>query len=515
MASYASCVVSHILLLAATTAALRVSSRSAQPGPPNAWITSQDDDHRLSDTHDVLDDDDDDELKESPQRAHRRMLGGPHFDEQKNIYIATEDSIRKFTPARQVSWTYRSASGPLLGSPSLLDHKLYGSTRDGHVFALDLDTGEELWSEKQAESVEQDTPYVQANNGVVVTGVDRSTEGGNTQVIGLNATDGHKLWSFKPEASVANVMALFPDEESTMFMDYTGGVYRLGLKTGELLWHTPAASSISLPISELDPSGGMALGHQGDVYVCSNPDRGVGALRKLRVSDGHPLWDVDLPQPCNSWPVVSNDDDTLVVLQKNVTEKLPRMSFVNQPHETDNLRTYRLVPTIAMPEESHAELVAFSTEDGQVLWHHELPPLPHPRQTADEEDGFANDDNVPPWCRPSDWEAPTVGENGTIQVGRPNGDMYQYNPSQNTSSQSRIQLRLQQRKQVNDDLPVAPGSEMPVAPGAEMMMDEICAPNPQGGLPELPPETPGKKDDWKKWIKWVLAWGGWLAWLTG
>merc|ERR1719487_1247494 len=74
------------------------------------------------------------------------------------------------------------------------------------------------------------------------------------------------------------------------------------------------------PSSDSFSDGGLILGPDGSAYTCSNPphmfgnEGEKGALRKYRLSDGKMLWDKELPYPCNSWPAVSADDKTVVVV---------------------------------------------------------------------------------------------------------------------------------------------------------------------------------------------------------
>merc|ERR1719414_922435 len=55
-------------------------------------------------------------------------------------------------------------------------------------------------------------------------------------VRGLNATTGAELWAFKPEGVLWDWFPQFPDDDSVIFMDQTGKLYRLSLHTGALIW---------------------------------------------------------------------------------------------------------------------------------------------------------------------------------------------------------------------------------------------------------------------------------------
>merc|ERR550539_616708 len=138
------------------------------------------------------------------------------------------------------------------------------------MYALDIQTGETIWQKKMAGNTGMEGDMVESHNGVLVAGVGRGQWSGPPGVglpvgraIGVNATDGNALWSYTPECGIWNIMALFPDEDTTVFMDYCGGLYRVNLYDGSLIWKHPG-SNWSMT------DGGNTLGPDGNVYTCSN-----------------------------------------------------------------------------------------------------------------------------------------------------------------------------------------------------------------------------------------------------
>eukprot|EP00747_Dinoflagellata_sp_TGD_P141045 gnl/TRDRNA2_/TRDRNA2_176078_c0_seq5.p1 gnl/TRDRNA2_/TRDRNA2_176078_c0~~gnl/TRDRNA2_/TRDRNA2_176078_c0_seq5.p1 ORF type:complete len:518 (-),score=46.23 gnl/TRDRNA2_/TRDRNA2_176078_c0_seq5:71-1624(-) len=392
-------------------------------------------------------------------RYHTTLRGGGILDSEKNIYIATSDGIRKFSRTGEELWhTPRAAR--ISNAPVLMGTSLFGNTIDGEVFALSLDTGKELWSKKHGQSIGSDTAYVEANNGVVVTGMDAAPEGaGNTRVLGLNAETGERLWDFKPDMTVWNVMPMFPDDDSTIFMDLTGGVYRVGLHDGKLIWHTPAPADSGDSFTD----GGVILGPDGSAYTCSNPahSHGVegekGALRKFRLSDGKLLWNTELPYPCISWPVVSSDDKTVVVVPGSF-ESMPASLFhldgtlrsnhteIQEYHAKilamgDGQRARLRQLGIKMPD-LRASIMAFDTQKGELQWSHDVKEYGGIASAGDEEglldrlaataangqDGINGHQFVAPFCLPAHWSSPTISGDGTVYVGRTDGVLYAYNP---------------------------------------------------------------------------------------
>eukprot|EP00747_Dinoflagellata_sp_TGD_P141010 gnl/TRDRNA2_/TRDRNA2_176078_c0_seq1.p1 gnl/TRDRNA2_/TRDRNA2_176078_c0~~gnl/TRDRNA2_/TRDRNA2_176078_c0_seq1.p1 ORF type:complete len:536 (-),score=62.50 gnl/TRDRNA2_/TRDRNA2_176078_c0_seq1:76-1683(-) len=416
-----------------------------------------------------------------PDGRYRTVLrGGGLIDNEKNIYIATSDGIRKLNRHGDVLWHSKRAA-KVSNVPSLTDHSLVGNAMDGEVFALSLDTGKDLWSRKHGKSVGGDCAYVEAHNGVVVTGMDAGPAAGNTRVLGISAENGERLWEFKPDTIVWNIMAMFPDDKSFIFMDITGGVYRVGLHDGKLIWHTPAPregvpprmlerienSLVQrlglMPSSDSVSDGGVILGPDGSAYTCSNPahSHGVegekGALRKFRLSDGKLLWNTELPYPCISWPVVSSDDKTVVVVPGSF-ESMPASLFhldgtlrsnhteIQEYHAKilamgDGQRARLRQLGIKMPD-LRASIMAFDTQKGELQWSHDVKEYGGIASAGDEEglldrlaataangqDGINGHQFVAPFCLPAHWSSPTISGDGTVYVGRVNGDLYAYNP---------------------------------------------------------------------------------------
>uniref|UniRef100_A0A7S1WX76 Uncharacterized protein n=2 Tax=Alexandrium catenella TaxID=2925 RepID=A0A7S1WX76_ALECA len=238
-------------------------------------------------------------------------------------------------------------------------------------------------------------------------GHDARSLGGNMRVFGLDVGSGATLWEFHPEFPVWNLTPLFPGDGTTVFMDFTGGVYRLGLHNGTLQWYTPATRA-----NQAFSDGGAVLGPQGDVYACFNPTGGHGSegqrgvLRKLQVSDGRVFWDQDLPQPCNSYPAVGKvgpGDELSVVVTPG--------SFMGSP----NLR---------------GSIMAFDVESGALRWAYNTRPFNNPPSymAKGDTEGYVGrsihmgkQHNI---CLPAHWGSANIDGEGYVYAGRCDGYVY-------------------------------------------------------------------------------------------
>jgi len=222
----------------------------------------------------------------------------------------TSDGLFKFTSEGEVAWHYKTP-GLSNNMPTLMGDYVFGNTKTGHAFALNRETGKPLWVVRPSLSAGGDSGYPAAHDGLFVMGTDEGQDakhgGGNKKVVALDAYSGEQVWEYQTEYPVWNLMPLFPGDDTCVFMDFTGGVYRVGLHNGTLLWHTPAPNS-----ANSFSDGGVILGPNRVAYTCSNPGsfRGsegdLGALRAFELSDGKMLWEQILPQPCNSYPSVGH-----------------------------------------------------------------------------------------------------------------------------------------------------------------------------------------------------------------
>jgi len=239
----------------------------------------------------------------------------PVVDEALNLYVVTEDSIRKFSPSGAPQWTFRAPPkwrgtfGPWFRKgPALLDGLLLTSLSNGFAFALSMETGQLVWnvSVSVTGQIGMDYGWVVAGEGVVIGDSELSDppKGVNNKVWALNASDGSHLWDFHPEVGVWNFIPIFLDDGTVIFQTWDGGVYRLQLRDGKVLWHVRGGGNTWT-------DGGPAAGPNGAFYaVRSTGGQEVAAsgapgfLDAYRIADGTLLWSRSLEQTPYTYPVV-------------------------------------------------------------------------------------------------------------------------------------------------------------------------------------------------------------------
>lgn len=257
-----------------------------------------------------------------PEGKYHTLPYGTAIDDLNNIYLTTDTSMWKLSPNGEVMWSFiPSPKATIFSAASLLDGRVHFTTLDGRMWAVSMDTGKELWSQKVCQEINKDNGFVSAHDGIVIASTDASDATAlgrpgpaNKVVRAVKAADGSPLWAFKPEMPIWNFLALFPEDGTVLYQDWEGKAYRHHLQNGSLIW-----SAGGHPGSWTD---GSPLVADGIVYLVSanvstphdSPE--AGHLGARRISDGSLLWEVGVPMPPNNAPSIgklAGHDELLVV----------------------------------------------------------------------------------------------------------------------------------------------------------------------------------------------------------
>jgi len=128
-----------------------------------------------------------------------------------------------------VKWQTKVSSTWLM-PPVLADQTLYTGSGDGVIYALDVYTGQELWSTGG---------FGQLENSGAVAGDILVAGGYDQRVRALDSHTGEVLWSFDT-ASFVQASPLIVEERVYIATDRV--LYALDLQSGELQWETPTGN---------------------------------------------------------------------------------------------------------------------------------------------------------------------------------------------------------------------------------------------------------------------------------
>lgn len=377
-----------------------------------------------------------------PDGRNGDILTSVLLDDQSNIYTTGMRGIFKLRPDGSIIWNYQTEFHAHM-IPVLSGDVIYGGMLNGGVFALDLESGAKLWSGRCGEnpSCEQDSSYVETYEGAVLVACDRQKRRapgipGNTRVCSLNASTGATLWEYASDRVIWNFLPMFPGDDTFVFQDCHGGIYRMGIHDGQTRWYNPPVQG---EYSFTD--GGTILGPGGTTaYTCSSLDQGQestgGALRAYRVSDGKLLWDRVLPNPCTSWPAANADESLVVVPVGSLPSSRPAAFELTPEWFPEPLRVALHRLSIWFGEHQQwlwwqpsrkTAVHAYDARTGEQRWlFDDIPPWKYFASKGDEEQFLERFKFVPKRivCGPATWGSPTISGDGTVYVGHISGMLY-------------------------------------------------------------------------------------------
>jgi len=368
------------------------------------------------------------------------MRGSPLIDSEKNVLILTEHGLFKLDPEGQLLWTYLAPSFSFMNvMPCLMDGVVYGGTADALTYAVDLQTGKELWKVRHSDTAGTETHYVDVHHGILIAAFDtrppslHQLQAGNFWVLGMNASNGDLLWALELHLPAHNFSPQFLGDGSFLFMDVFGGVHRVMHDSGQSVWYVPSEYGYS------SSEGGVSIAPDGrTAFACSNNDDiKVGFLRAHQISDGTRIWEKLLPAGCTSWAVIAKTSDWGVLpvgdtLQQPLYHQLP--PWLPDPVKM-SLHLFSLwmgpclrsVPGLELLIPStRAELIAFDAYTGATKWTYRAPDWQRLAGKGDEEGVVTRSAQgmAFPFCSPTAWGAPALSGDDTVYVGHVSGLLY-------------------------------------------------------------------------------------------
>lgn len=216
------------------------------------------------------------------------------------VYVGTADNFVYALDAESGAeiWGFETGHS-IWGQPAYRDGVLLAASMDRALHALDAETGEELWEARFAGALPSE-PVL--NEGLVyVSSFD-------SQVHALDIQTGEQVWS-APDGGAAGWVWGAPaySDGVVYFADITGIVYAVDSATGAPLWQAETAGAVQT----------SPVVAEGVVYVASEGELAetpVGALTAFDAATGDQLWQQATPAPLFTTPVVV-DNAVIVALQ--------------------------------------------------------------------------------------------------------------------------------------------------------------------------------------------------------
>jgi len=240
----------------------------------------------------------------------------PIIDANLNVFIqSTTGWVYSMDRWGRLRWSFDTTDfNP--GNLALLDGILYTATQGGVAWAIDATTGNEVWRRKVAIAFPSDTHSLVAVGDIVLTACNRfhtlkifnrSVDFGNENVCALHATDGSLKWNYSMTERSNNIsynQQLAVVDNSVVFSDVNGGVYRVSLEEGREIWFEPGVTSTPPSFT----TGTLVVGPNDAVYNVFNegPYFGgqTGWLRVHDIRTGAVLWNRSFHEGVNAAPTV-------------------------------------------------------------------------------------------------------------------------------------------------------------------------------------------------------------------
>ena len=183
------------------------------------------------------------------------------------------------------AWQYQvtttSSYGPLVAGPAIVDGVLYQQDAKSNVYAIDFETGEEIWSIMHDEEVPSGGP-----NGVAVAyGNVYYTIGGPADVVCVTAADGTELWKTNVRGIKGEGITIAPAVyDNRVYVStipgtiegfYLGGergsIIQLDATTGEVVWYFDTTTDNLWGNAVVNSGGGLwhppSFDSEGMIYA--------------------------------------------------------------------------------------------------------------------------------------------------------------------------------------------------------------------------------------------------------
>ena len=137
---------------------------------------------------------------------HNVFAGGTVIDQDKNLFQMTNKGLFALNSTGQQIWHY-NPPGRSNNEITLVGELILGTTTLGNAFAVNRQSGQEVWVTNMAPDAGGDCGYPAAHDGIFVAGasVSLETNGGNKKVVALDAKQGTKLWEYNPDKSLVGL----------------------------------------------------------------------------------------------------------------------------------------------------------------------------------------------------------------------------------------------------------------------------------------------------------------------
>lgn len=214
--------------------------------------------------------------------AHGEVIGAPKSDGHTIYFASTNYIAYAITTDCKLQWKYLTQDR--IKSDPLLDNgRVYITSYDGHIYALDAGEGTLVWTYPHDNALQ--VGGFSYSSPTIVDGI---LYVGNLDgyLYAVNASDGSLVWRFKTLGTVTS--SPYIKEGVVYFGSNDGSVYAVIAQSGLQMWKTGTRDWVNSSPRIYD----------GVLYIGGN-DHNIYAMSP---SDGHVMWKFELQGPAVAIP---------------------------------------------------------------------------------------------------------------------------------------------------------------------------------------------------------------------
>jgi outer membrane protein assembly factor BamB len=276
-----------------------------------------------------------------------------------------------------------NSSYRLLNGPIAAEGKIFTIDAEGTVLATTLKTGEEVWQTETIPSSERSQPF---GGGLAYEYHKIYVSTANAEVLALDAQKGTILWRAATSGPVRTAPTV--KDGRVFVVTINNQLETFDANTGKLLWtHTGIIESAGLL------GGASPAVHEGVVVVPYSS----GEVFALRVENGYPLWSESLTTSkrldsisslshIKARPIIDHDLVFLVGNSGRMSALDLRSGQTVWTKDIGGVRTPAIAGGFIFMVTNENSLVCLKRDTGDVLWVKKLPQFVNP--TAHEEPIF-------------------------------------------------------------------------------------------------------------------------------
>jgi outer membrane protein assembly factor BamB len=235
-------------------------------------------------------------LWQNPEVASDKIVAPP-LQVGDRVYVSTADSFVYALDADtgQPLWPQGFEAGhSIWAQPTFEEGRLYVAAMDGELHALNADTGQELWR--------QSFPGALASKALVgETAVFVTSYAGAAYAVSKESGD--ILWSAEAESAIWAAPVL--EGNVLYYVDLDGHLYAVDAQSGAPVWPNPRDLGEYVTATPVMRDGVLYLataGRRGD-----EPELRKGTVWAISAVDGSEIWSSEAPAPIQSALALTQD----------------------------------------------------------------------------------------------------------------------------------------------------------------------------------------------------------------